>query len=78
MDRKSEPFVFPRRSGLAGFVLGLVLSVTAAGLLIGLGGFLSFVNLVSRTPDATLVAERAKGADAIVVLTGGAARLEWA
>lgn len=65
-----------RRSGYRGFAVGILLSVTAAGFLILLGGFLNFVTLLSQTPDAELAAERAKGADAIVVLTGGAARLE--
>lgn len=76
MDRRGGLIVMDRKSGLAGFVLGLALSVTVAGLLVGLGGFLSFVDLVSRTPGAAVSAEGAKAADAIVVLTGGPARLE--
>lgn len=73
MDHRRDPFLEDRKSGLTGFMLGLVLSVTVAGLLVGFGSFLSFVSLVSSNPHPMIAT---RNADAIVVLTGGKARLE--
>lgn len=62
-----------RRSARTGFFAGLVAALGAAGLLIGLGGFLSFIVLISGRQPAS---PSGPASDAIVVLTGGDARLD--
>jgi uncharacterized SAM-binding protein YcdF (DUF218 family) len=70
------------RSGRTGFVIGLVAALGFAGVLTGLGGFLSFIVLITHTSNlaSALPApgslEAPRTSDAIVVLTGGDARLE--
>lgn len=61
-----------RRNGRTGFFAGLLAALGAAGVLIVLGGFLSFIVLISESRPAPTTGPNA---DAIVVLTGGDARL---
>lgn len=55
--------------GVKGFVMGLAGSLLIAAFLMFLGGFLSFVSMISDAPP------QSPKADAIVVLTGGDDRL---
>ena len=66
------------RSGKTGFVIGLVASLGFAGVLTGLGGFLAFIVLIAQTSASPAPGspEASRTSDAIVVLTGGDARLE--
>jgi uncharacterized SAM-binding protein YcdF (DUF218 family) len=60
-----------RQAGAVGFATGLVGSILVVGFLLGFGGFVSFVNLISKSNAPTTN----RSADAIVVLTGGDDRL---
>lgn len=66
------------RSGKTGFFIGLTAALGFAGVLTGLGGFLSFIVLIAHTSasPASNPPEASPAPDAIVVLTGGDARLE--
>lgn len=61
-----------RRNARTGFFAGLLAALGVAGILIGLGGFLSFVVLISDQSASP----SGQNSDAIVVLTGGDARLD--